>query len=434
MKTKGEIDMQNITAQTSMEAPNREYLELNFVGETATGRGNNQKFIMENLQDGTFRATNARVGITVGRHKPRSYILSMEEWNNTYRQKIQRGYLLTKKQKMEQKVIKKQGITVDGEDYRVIDDEKVREIVSRLINYTKTYLDTNYTVKVEDISDEMISFGREILNSLASDFSKMSVAEFNNKLKALYSAIPRRMDKLSNFLAKRKLDFNDIVANEQELFDTMVSQVRSGEKLNSYAVKPTILEAYNLLWRCVTPEEEKQIRKMLQKNASEYVQAWRIVNQTTEKRFCDFCFSENLTESQGISHLFHGSRSENFWSIISNGLTINPMNVVVTGKMFGNGTYFAPLAQKSLGYTSRRGSYWASGNMDTGFLGVYKVATGKKYEVSCKDSSLNWKVLQAKCPGAHCTWAKSGVELRNDEVIVYQDCQSTIEYLIEIKR
>ena len=109
--------MQNITAQTSMEAPNREYLELNFVGETATGRGNNQKFIMENLQDGTFRATNARVGITVGRHKPRSYILSMEEWDNTYRQKIQRGYLLTKKQKMEQKVIKKQGITVSSSNF-----------------------------------------------------------------------------------------------------------------------------------------------------------------------------------------------------------------------------------------------------------------------------------------------------------------------------
>ena len=102
--------------------------------------------------------------------------------------------------------------------------------------------------------------------------------------------------------------------------------------------------------------------------------------------------------------------------------------------MFGNGSYFAPLAQKSLGYTSRRGSYWASGNMDTGFLGVYKVATGKKYEVSCTDSSLNWKVLQAKCPDAHCTWAKAGVQLRNDEVIVYQDCQSTIEYLIEMKR
>ncbi len=48
------------------EAPNKDYLEMNFVGETATGRGNNQQFIMENLGDGTFRATEARVGISIG--------------------------------------------------------------------------------------------------------------------------------------------------------------------------------------------------------------------------------------------------------------------------------------------------------------------------------------------------------------------------------
>lgn len=53
--------------------PNTEYLELNFVGETATGRGNNQQYVMENLHDGTFRGTESRVGITIGRHRPRSF-------------------------------------------------------------------------------------------------------------------------------------------------------------------------------------------------------------------------------------------------------------------------------------------------------------------------------------------------------------------------
>lgn len=34
---------------TNLIPPNTEYLELNFVGETATGRGNNQQYVMENL-------------------------------------------------------------------------------------------------------------------------------------------------------------------------------------------------------------------------------------------------------------------------------------------------------------------------------------------------------------------------------------------------
>lgn len=105
---------------------------------------------------------------------------------------------------------------------------------------------------------------------------------------------------------------------------------------------------------------------------------------------------------------------------------------MISGKMFGNGTYFAPLAKKSLRYTSRNGATYTNGSEDSGFLAIYKVATGKHYDVTASDSSLTWKNLQAKCPGAHCTWAHAGTHLINDEVIVYQDCQSTIEYLIEM--
>ena len=59
--------------------------------------------------------------------------------------------------------------------------------------------------------------------------------------------------------------------------------------------------------------------------------------------------------------LWHGSRNENWMSIISNGLILNP-NAVITGKMFGQGIYFAPKSRKSFGYTSYDGSYWARGN------------------------------------------------------------------------
>lgn len=48
--------------------------------------------------------------------------------------------------------------------------------------------------------------------------------------------------------------------------------------------------------------------------------------------------------------------------------------------MFGYGTYFATKAQKSLGYTSLKGSCWASGDSSYAFMGLYDVAYGKPYD------------------------------------------------------
>ena len=256
-------------------------------------------------------------------------------------------------------------------------------------------------------------------------------------IKTLYAAIPRRIDNLSKVLAKRKLDFNDIIADEQELFDVMVNRVRNAHDLDNCSVRPTVLEAFHLDWRDVTEEEQNKVLSMLKGNASQYVKAWRIRNRRTEERFDRFCQQEQLSEGHGIDHLFHDSRTENFWSIVTNGLLINPdCGVQRTGSMFGNGTYFAPLAQKSLGYTD--GGYWAGGNTDVRFLAIYRVATGKHYDIyHGSDSSLTKAVLQKKCPGAHCVWAHGrgtgGTTLFNDEVVVYDEAQSTIEYLIMMK-
>lgn len=413
----------------NLEAPNRTYLEMNFVGETATGKGNNSQIIMENLNNGMFRVTDGRVGIRIGRYKPKMFTYPMTEWNRFYTSKIQRGYLLTKTNKMEKKEVTKSAMSVNGANYKPLEDNAVNDIITRLIGFANQVIETNFTVKVDDISDEMIAYGRKILDELAIGFKTMSVAEFNNKLKTLYAAIPRRIDKLSNSLAKRKLDFNDIIANEQDLYDIMIGQIRNNQGGSS--AEKTILDAMGLKWRNVTKEEEDAIRTKLGCEANRYMRAWRISNERTENNFNAFCESENLEDGKGIEHLFHGSRNENFWSIITNGLTINPTGVVITGKMFGNGTYFAPDACKSMGYTSRSGSRWANGTSNSGFLAIYKVATGNPASPQCA-KSYDYKTL--KEDGYHSVWCKRGgqIGLRMDEVIVYQDNQSTIEYLVEI--
>ena len=56
-----------------------------------------------------------------------------------------------------------------------------------------------------------------------------------------------------------------------------------------------------------------------------------------------------------VKQLWHGSRNENWFSILENGLQLNP-NAIITGKMFGKGIYFAPSSNKSWNYTSYRGT------------------------------------------------------------------------------
>ena len=95
---------------------------------------------------------------------------------------------------------------------------------------------------------------------------------------------------------------------------------------------------------------------------------------------------------------FHGSKNENFWSILKNGLLLNP-RAAVTGKLLGNGTYFADKAIKSFNYTSLRGTTWAHGNSSVGYLAIFAVAIDPKnvYEVT------TWNEIST-CHGM--TWNK----------------------------
>lgn len=77
----------------------------------------------------------------------------------------------------------------------------------------------------------------------------------------------------------------------------------------------------------------------------------------------------------------------------------------------GYGLYFAPRARKSVGYTSLRGSYWAGGHSNYGFMALYEVVYGKPYDVSDNAglSDMNYEKLQKRPPAAAaCTPMRDG--------------------------
>lgn len=115
------------------------------------------------------------------------------------------------------------------------------------------------------------------------------------------------------------------------------------------------------------------------------------------------------------------------------------------GRMFGNGIYLAPDILKALNYSSLAGSYYSHGNDKVGYLAIFGLAIdpAKAFDprpnlISRKDRhELNWDKLQRISPGATHTYARKGVmysdfTLKNSEVIVYNEAQCTIRYLVEI--
>jgi poly [ADP-ribose] polymerase len=195
----------------------------------------------------------------------------------------------------------------------------------------------------------------------------------------------------------------------------------------------TILEELGLEMEEATADDVALIKTLMKESAGKFRKAWRVTNIKTQKRFDNFVADNNIKDTR---LLFHGSRSENFWSIIKTGLVLRPTNAVITGKMFGYGVYYAPKCAKSIGYTSLSGSYWARGGNNTAYMALFDVAYGTPYDVYNFDSkyyNLDYDKLQQFKAGANCLHAHADKGmLRNDEIVVYKEDQMTIKYLIEI--
>ena len=235
------------------------------------------------------------------------------------------------------------------------------------------------------------------------------------------------MGKVSDYMMQKPTDKSNIIGREQQTLDVMAGQVGTKVILKKDI---DLSEAYGLDLRPVTDKEKLLILKKLGDNRNRYVEVYYVVNRKTSDAYWDA-----KVYHQGEDLLWHGSRNENWWGIMSQGLLLNPTNAVISGKMFGYGIYMADKSQKSAGYSSLRGSYWAGGNANFGLLALYKVRTGNQFHIKRHQSShsrLNYGLLQKE--GQYdSVFAHGGVDLRNNEFIIYKQEQCTIEYLVKLQ-
>ena len=391
-----------------------------------TASANNNKYYKQIPHGDSWTAEYGRVGSSPQR---REY--PMSQWNSKYNEKIRKGYV-------DQSELVEDLIQVEKpkqSEYKEIENKVIAEIVERLQSMARKAISENYTISSNKVTQAMIDEAQDVLTSLLT-ISK--VEEFNDVLLKLFTVIPRKMGNVQDYLARTDKDFSSIIQKEQDLLDVMKGQVVQKQIIEESTddekqKENTILEQLGLVFEECDKKDIAIIKDALGSCSDKFHKAWRVKNIKTQQRYDDFVKENNIKDTK---LLFHGSRNENWWSIINSGLVLKPTNAVITGKMFGYGIYYAPKARKSLGYTSLSGSYWARGNSSYGFMALMDVAYGKPYDVYSFDSkyyNFNYEKLQQACKGANCLHAHEGSMLRNDEIIIYKEEQCTIRYLIELK-
>lgn len=146
--------------------------------------------------------------------------------------------------------------------------------------------------------------------------------------------------------------------------------------------------------------------------------------------------------------LWHGTRMANAVGILSTGLLTNPVGVLTTGKMFGNGIYFANSSSKSAGYLG------LSGN-GIGIMFLCEVALGNMYErlqsenvtklpsgkhstkgLGCwqPDPDTHVEMDDVTIPiGKLTQFSTAGKALHYDEFIVYDNSQVKMRYVVVVQ-
>lgn len=398
-----------------------------------TGSANNNKYYRMIPNGSSWTAEYGRVGAN-----PQKREYSMSQWSKKYNEKIAKGYV-------DQTDLVEDLIQVEKpkSEYKEIENKVIAEIVERLQSMARKAISENYTISSNKVTQAMVDEAQDILTSL---LTIETVEKFNETLLILFTTIPRKMSNVRDFLAKSDKDFSDIIQKEQDLLDVMKGQVVQKQIIDDAAAdendtqyENTILEQLGLVFEECDANDIATIKASLGEISGKFHKAWKVTNLKTQERFDNFV---KLNEINDTRLLFHGSRNENWWSIINTGLVLKPTNAVITGKLYGYGIYFAPKARKSLGYTSLSGSYWAHGSSNSGFMALMDVAYGVPYDVydfNSKYYDMNYDNLQKFKLGANCLHAHAGANLggysslKNDEIIVYKEEQCTIKYLVELR-
>jgi len=274
------------------------------------------------------------------------------------------------------------------------------------------------------INAAIIQASKELLGKL---YDAVSVEEFNSYLLELISILQRPVRTgdgtgVRRLMAASEKDFASIVHRESDLIQAMEGSITG----TAVVGRQESFDQYQIEVYEATEKQKKQVFSHLGTKLQK--QVYRVIPKFQQERFNAYLKTHQIKQ---VKQLWHGSRNENWMSIIRNSLLLNP-DAKITGKMFGNGVYFAPSSAKSWNYTSYRGTYWAGGSADVAYMGLYAVAYGTPYDTDTWSSCLDYRE-EVRKSGKDCLHAHAGSALHNDEIVFYDEAAMVLNYIVEFE-
>jgi poly [ADP-ribose] polymerase 2/3/4 len=393
-----------------------------------TAQNNNKYYEMHETGNGTFTVEYGRVGST---RSTATYPMTL--WDTKIREKTSKGYV-------DQTHLYADVPGTDGTE--TIANGAVRGLVAKLMEYANQSIYRNYVVTARQVTRQQVEKAQHVLDQLAGVLgTTFDPAHYNDLLLTLFQTIPRKMGKVSQHLlaqlpqtAAELQALRDRLATEQETLDVMRGQVELNTTETPETAPQPLLDTLGL---SIEPVEDERIltliRRMMGPDAGKFDAAFSVSQARTEVAFALHMAEASSPKTQ---LLWHGSRSENWLSILKTGLVLRPTNAIITGKMFGYGIYFADQFSKSLNYTSLSGSSWAGGCESEAYLAIYEVHVGKQlilsqHETWCYD--LNAETLRKRGKRLDSVYAQRGKSLLKNEFIIYNSDQCTVRYLVRVK-
>lgn len=296
-----------------------------------------------------------------------------------------------------------------------------QELFELLKNFARNAVE-KAEVKVP-VTAAIISESKRLLDKMRDS---SSVKAFNENLLELVSILQRPVRTgdgmgVRELMAASKSDFRRIIEREDDLICAMEGSIAGRHELSTgdFAHGINIYEA--------TETQKREVMKHLTPALRQKVyKVYRVIPEAQKEHFNRYLKEHNIRK---VKQFWHGSRNQNWLSIIMNSLQLNP-NAIITGKMFGKGIYFAEDAGKSWNYTSYEGTKWAGGSSKIAFMGLYATAYGKPYDVDCWDCSSNYEAL-VKSTHTDCLHAHAGSSLLKDEIVFYNEDAVLLNYVVE---
>ena len=87
------------------------------------------------------------------------------------------------------------------------------------------------------------------------------------------------------------------------------------------------------------------------KDSGKFHRALKVTSARTQQAYGDYVAKSNDPKTVLF---WHGSRNENWLSIMKSGLVLRPANAIITGKTLGYGLYLTDKLRKLLNYSLLR--------------------------------------------------------------------------------